>query len=80
MAQINVTQFAKELGLPLELLIEQLQTAGVKKNVSPLYHLLFASEDSKKTRSITQIFDLAPRKQTPALSDGELGQAAIVTG
>src|SRR3954465_12435106 len=31
MAQINVTQFAKELGLPLELLLEQLQTAGVKK-------------------------------------------------
>ena len=28
MAQINVTQFAKELGLPIELLIEQLQTAG----------------------------------------------------
>src|SRR5690242_2184751 len=31
MAQINVTQFAKELGLPLDLLLEQLQTAGVKK-------------------------------------------------
>ena len=31
MAQINVTQFAKELGLPLALLIEQLQAAGVKK-------------------------------------------------
>ena len=34
MAQINVTQFAKELGLPLELLIEQLQTAGVKKKLA----------------------------------------------
>src|SRR3954466_6509524 len=34
MAQINVTQFAKELGLPIELLIEQLQTAGVKKKLS----------------------------------------------
>jgi len=33
MAQINVTQFAKELGLPVELLIEQLQTA-VKKKLS----------------------------------------------
>ncbi len=33
MAQINVTQFAKELGLPLELLVEQLQTAGVKKKL-----------------------------------------------
>ncbi len=34
MAQINVTQFAKDLGLPIELLIEQLQTAGVKKKLS----------------------------------------------
>ncbi|HEX6007384.1 MAG TPA: translation initiation factor IF-2 N-terminal domain-containing protein, partial [Burkholderiales bacterium] len=31
MAQINVTQFASELGLPPALLIEQLQAAGVKK-------------------------------------------------
>jgi len=31
MAQINVTQFAKELGLPPELLIEQLQAAGVAR-------------------------------------------------
>jgi len=31
MAQINVTQFAGELGLPPGLLIEQLQAAGVKK-------------------------------------------------
>src|SRR5688572_28220595 len=34
MAQINVTQFAKELGLPIELLVEQLQTAGVKKKLA----------------------------------------------
>ena len=34
MAQINVTHFAKELGLPIELLIEQLQTAGVKKKLA----------------------------------------------
>ena len=34
MAQINVTQFAKELGLPIELLLEQLQTAGVKKKLA----------------------------------------------
>ena len=34
MAQINVTQFAKELGLPIELLIERLQTAGVKKKLA----------------------------------------------
>ncbi|OGA40832.1 MAG: translation initiation factor IF-2 [Betaproteobacteria bacterium RIFCSPLOWO2_12_FULL_62_13] len=31
MAQLNVTQFATELGLPLALLIEQLQAAGVNK-------------------------------------------------
>src|SRR4051812_2984373 len=31
MAQINVTQFAKELGLPAALLIEQLQAAGVTR-------------------------------------------------
>ena len=34
MAQINVTQFAKDLGLPIELLIEQLLTAGVKKKLA----------------------------------------------
>jgi translation initiation factor IF-2 len=33
MAQINVTQFAKELGLPPALLIEQLQAAGVRKSL-----------------------------------------------
>ncbi|MBM3357959.1 MAG: translation initiation factor IF-2 [Betaproteobacteria bacterium] len=34
MAQINVTQFAHQLGLPPTLLIEQLQAAGVKKALS----------------------------------------------
>ena len=34
MAQLNVTQFALELGLPPTLLIEQLQAAGVKKALS----------------------------------------------
>ena len=34
MAQINVTQFATELGLPTALLIEQLKAAGVKKALS----------------------------------------------
>ena len=34
MAQLNVTQFAKELGLPIELLLEQLQTAGVKRKLA----------------------------------------------
>ena len=39
MAQINVTQFAQQLGLPTALLIEQLQAAGVKRSLvedSPL--------------------------------------------
>ncbi len=31
MAQINVTQFAQQLGLPTTLLIEQLQAAGIKR-------------------------------------------------
>ena len=34
MAQINVTQFAQQLGLPPTLLIEQLQAAGVNKALS----------------------------------------------
>ena len=34
MAQINVTQFAQQLGLPTTLLIEQLQAAGVDKALS----------------------------------------------
>jgi translation initiation factor IF-2 len=34
MAQINVTQFAQQLGLPTTLLIEQLQAAGIKKALS----------------------------------------------
>ena len=34
MAQINVTQFANELGLPPVLLIEQLQAAGVRKELA----------------------------------------------
>ena len=34
MAQINVTQFAKELGLPPALLMEQLQAAGVARALS----------------------------------------------
>src|SRR5215210_2197540 len=34
MAQINVTEFAKELGLPPALLIEQLKAAGVSRALS----------------------------------------------
>jgi len=49
MAQINVTQFATELGLPPALLIEQLQAAGVKKALA---------EDTPLTeRDKTQLLD-----------------------
>src|SRR5262245_13144052 len=34
MAQINVTQFAQQLGLPTALLIEQLQAAGIRRSLS----------------------------------------------
>ena len=33
MAQTNVAQFAKELGVPSSLLLEQLQAAGVNKQL-----------------------------------------------
>ncbi|HEY9447553.1 MAG TPA: translation initiation factor IF-2 associated domain-containing protein, partial [Burkholderiales bacterium] len=49
MAQINVTQFAKELGLPPTLLIEQLQAAGVKKALD--------AETSLTERDKTQLLD-----------------------
>jgi translation initiation factor IF-2 len=49
MAQINVTEFAKELGLPPALLIEQLQAAGVKR---PL-----AADTALTERDKTQLLD-----------------------
>jgi translation initiation factor IF-2 len=49
MAQINVTQFAKELGLPPTLLIEQLQAAGVKKAL--------AADTSLTEKDKTQLLD-----------------------
>ena len=49
MAQINVTQFAKELGLPPTLLIEQLQAAGVKKAL--------AEDTSLTEKDKTQLLD-----------------------
>jgi translation initiation factor IF-2 len=49
MAQINVTQFAKELGLPPQLLIEQLKAAGVKKAL--------AEDTSLTEKDKTQLLD-----------------------
>ena len=39
MAQMNVTQFASELGLPPGLLIEQLQAAGAERFLDSLERL-----------------------------------------
>ncbi|MDB5926308.1 MAG: infB [Betaproteobacteria bacterium] len=49
MAQINVTQFAKELGLPPALLIEQLQAAGVTRAL--------AADTSLTEKDKTQLLD-----------------------
>jgi translation initiation factor IF-2 len=49
MAQINVTQFAKELGLPPALLIEQLQAAGVARALT--------ADTSLTERDKTQLLD-----------------------
>ena len=49
MAQINVTQFAKELGLPPALLIEQLQAAGVTRALT--------ADTSLTERDKTQLLD-----------------------
>ena len=49
MAQINLTQFAKELGLPPALLIEQLQAAGVSRALT--------AETSLTEKDKTQLLD-----------------------
>ncbi len=49
MAQLNVTQFAKELGVPPAQLIEQLQAAGVKKAL--------AAETALTEKDKTQLLD-----------------------
>jgi len=48
MAKLNVTQFAEELKLPVSLLLEQLQAAGVKKK---------AGEDSITEQDKTRLLD-----------------------
>jgi translation initiation factor IF-2 len=48
MAKLNVTQFAEELKLPVTLLLEQLQAAGVKKK---------AGEDSITEQDKTRLLD-----------------------
>ena len=53
MAKLNVTQFAEELKLPVTLLLEQLQAAGVKKK---------AGEDAITEQDKTRLLDYL-RKQ-----------------
>ncbi len=52
MAQINVTQFASELGLPAATLLDQLRSAGVNKN---------ASEDLLTEQDKSQLLDYLRR-------------------
>jgi translation initiation factor IF-2 len=52
MGQLNVAQFAKELGLPASLLLEQLRAAGVNKTVA---------EDSLSEQDKTQLLDYLRR-------------------
>ena len=49
MAQINVTQFAQQLGLPPTLLIEQLQAAGIKR--------VLAEDTALTEKDKTQLLD-----------------------
>jgi translation initiation factor IF-2 len=49
MAQINVTQFAQQLGLPPALLIEQLQAAGIKR--------VLAEDTALTEKDKTQLLD-----------------------
>src|SRR3954471_10424778 len=54
MAQINVTEFAKELGLPPTLLIEQLQAAGVARAL--------AADTALTEKDKTQLLDYMRQK------------------
>src|SRR3954469_17366779 len=54
MAQINVTEFAKELGLPPTLLIEQLQAAGVARAL--------AADTELTEKDKTQLLDYMRQK------------------
>src|SRR3954463_2893607 len=73
MAKSNVTQFAEELKLPVTLLLEQLQAAGVKKKVGD-----DAITEQDKTRLLDYLREMhgnkedkkkitLTRKQTPEI-------------
>ena len=67
MAQINVTQFATQLGLPPALLIEQLHAAGVKKALTEQTPL---TEKDK-----TQLLDYL--RQSHGAKEAKIGRAHV---
>jgi translation initiation factor IF-2 len=84
--QINVTQFAQQLGLPTTLLIEQLQAAGIKKALSDdtpltekdktqlLEHLRKAHGGAEAKQKIT----LTRRQTTEIKKSDSLGKSRTI--
>src|SRR5690348_14653277 len=86
MAQINVTQFAQQLGLPTALLIEQLQAAGVKRALvedSPLTEkdktqLLEHLRKSHGANEAKQKITLTRRQTTEIKKSDSLGKSRTI--
>jgi translation initiation factor IF-2 len=86
MAQINVTQFAQQLGLPTALLIEQLQAAGVKRSLvedSPLTEkdktqLLEHLRKSHGANEAKQKITLTRRQTTEIKKSDSLGKSRTI--
>jgi translation initiation factor IF-2 len=86
MAQLNVTQFAQQLGLPTTLLIEQLQAAGVKRVLaedSPLTEkdktqLLEHLRKSHGANEAKQKITLTRRQTTEIKKSDSLGKSRTI--
>jgi len=86
MAQINVTQFAQQLGLPTALLIEQLQAAGVRRILaedSPLTEkdktqLLEHLRKSHGANEAKQKITLTRRQTTEIKKSDSLGKSRTI--
>ena len=86
MAQLNVTQFAQQLGLPTALLIEQLQAAGVKRALeedSPLtekdkLQLLEHLKKSHGAGEAKQKITLTRRQTTEIKKSDSLGKSRTI--
>jgi len=86
MAQINVTQFAQQLGLPTALLIEQLQAAGVKRALaedSPLTEkdktqLLEHLRKSHGANEAKQKITLTRRQTTEIKKSDSMGKSRTI--